>query len=114
MSGSGFFEVDHTVVKSHAGSLQDALGKFTSNSSEFDAAMTELLGKIKGGAKTELANLQHQWSSAAGQVNKALEQLGVRTEDVASTYVSAQDEQATNVRSAGGRMDFHTAESTNI
>ncbi|GAA1482464.1 hypothetical protein GCM10009624_29040 [Gordonia sinesedis] len=111
---SGYFEVEQSAVKGHAGNLQDALGKFTSNSQEFDSAMTELLGKIKGGAKAELANLQQQWSQAAQQVNTALDQLSGRTEDVASTYVASQDEQSDNVRTAGGQMDFHTAQSTSI
>lgn len=114
MGGGGFFEVEDAAVKGHAGNLQDALGKFTSNSQEFDSAMSDLLGKIKGGARDELANLQQQWAGAAQQVNKALDQLGTRTEDVASTYTSSQSEQADNVRSSGGQMDFKTAESTNI
>ena len=40
-------------------------------------------------------------------VRKGLEQLGVRTEDVASAYKKGSQEQDDSVRAAGNQMDFH-------
>ncbi|NMO00480.1 WXG100 family type VII secretion target [Gordonia sp. TBRC 11910] len=111
---AGFFSVEHAAVKGHATNLQDAVGKFTSNSSEFESAMDDLLGKIEGGAKDALSGLKDQWKSAADQVNKALGQLGSRTEQVSSDYTQGESSQNDTVRASGSHMNFHDAESTHI
>lgn len=110
----GFFSVEHSAVSGHAGNLQDAVGRFETNSREFESAMQDLLSKIEGGARNSLMDLEQQWLSASAQVNRALAQLGGRTEDVASQYQTGETEQEDEVRAQTGRMDFHTAESTTL
>ncbi|MFZ2240612.1 MAG: WXG100 family type VII secretion target [Gordonia amarae] len=100
--------VDAAAVRGHAGNLQEALSQFSTNSGEFDSAMTELLGNgMKGGGEQGFRALHTQWMESSETVRKGLEQLGVRTEDVASAYEKGSQEQDDSVRAAGNQMDFH-------
>lgn len=108
MANDGALNVDTSAVKSHSGNLQDALSQFGTNSTEFDSAMNELLGVgLKDGAEESFRDLHAQWMDAGEQVKKGLEQLGMRTEDVAKAFEQGKQEQADQVRSKGSAMNFH-------
>lgn len=108
MTTGGAWSVDTAAVKNHSGNLEDALSQFASNSKEFDDAMNDLLGTgMKDGAEEAFRDLHSQWMEAGTQVQKGLEQLGLRTDDVAKAFDQGKQDQADQVRSAGAQMNFH-------
>lgn len=106
----GYFSVEHSAVKGHASTLQEAVGNFEKHKQEFESAMNDLNGRIEGGAKQALAQLSTQWTEAAAKVNDALGQLGGRVDEAASSYQQGESEQADYVQQEGGKMDFHRAD----
>lgn len=107
MTNGDKLNVQPAVVKSMGGDLQSSVTTFTSSADTFDTAMNSLLSVAKGEGRDSIERITNEWIRAHGQVTKALEQLGLRTEDAGNQYDQGRQDQREQVRATGNQMDFH-------
>ncbi|QRY63005.1 WXG100 family type VII secretion target [Gordonia sp. PDNC005] len=99
--------VQPAAVKSMGGDLQNSVQNFTSSAKTFDSGMKALVAVAKGDGATAIDRLAQEWVRANDQITKALDDLGLRTEDAGDKYEQGRQDQAQQAQTRGGQMDFH-------